>query len=363
MAREILFSFELEPGMYVCEDVFDAKGRQIINKGTRLNKEIISKLEFFSISEVPVDTEMDSIADLEDIVHKEETQRQLSLKETDVYKHFVRDYEIALDIVRDTLNNVVRGKEAINSGKVLAAIQKLLANCSNSHQVLDILHNLETSDEPTYHHSLKVAIISRMFGKWLNLSDEDVNHLTIAGVVHDIGKLVIPPAILNKAGKLTPEEYEIVKNHTLKGFAIIKDQHIDFRAKEACVMHHERCDGSGYPFKVTIDRITPFAKILAISDVYDAMTSARAYRKSFCPFEVIQTFEQEGLYKYDSFYILIFLENIVSSYLHNRVLLSDGREGEVIMINKQCLAKPMLMDGDTFIDLSKEPDVKIVEVL
>ena len=363
MAREILFSFELEPGMVVCEDVFDSKGRQIINKGTRLNKEIISKLEFFSVSEIPVDTEMDSVADLEDIIPVQETKRQLSLKETDVYKNFVRDYDAALDTIRDMLNNVVRGTGKINSGVALSAVQKILSNCSNSHQVLDILHNLETSEEPTYHHSLKVAIISRMFGKWLNLPEEDVNHLTIAGIVHDIGKLVIPPAILNKAGKLTPEEYDIVKNHTLKGFAIIKDQHIDFRAKEACVMHHERCDGSGYPFKVTIDRITPFGKILAISDVYDAMTSARAYRKGFCPFEVIQTFEQEGLYKYDSFYILIFLENIVSSYLHNRVLLSDGREGEIVMINKQCLAKPMLMEGNEFIDLSKEHDLKIVEIL
>lgn len=363
MAREILFSFELEPGMVVCEDVFDSKGRLIINKGTRLNKEIISKMEFFSVSEIPVDTEMDSVADLEALTPVEETKRQLSLKETPVYKNFVKDYETALDIVRDMLNDVVRGKGDMNPGLALSAVRKILANCNNSHQVLDILHNLETSDEPTYHHSLKVAIISRMFGKWLGLPEEDINHLTIAGIVHDIGKLVIPPAILNKAGKLTPEEYEIVKNHTLKGFAIIKDQHLDFRVKEACVMHHERCDGSGYPFKVTLDRITTFGKIIAIADVYDAMTSARAYRKGFCPFEVIQVFEAEGLYKYDSFYILIFLENIVSSYLHNRVLLSDGREGEVVMINKQCLAKPMLMDGDTFIDLSKESNVKIVEIL
>lgn len=363
MAREILFSFELEPGMVVCEDVFDSKGRLIINKGTRLNKEIISKMEFFSVSEIPVDTEMDSVADLEAFTPVEETKRQLSLKETPVYKNFVKDYETALDIVRDMLNDVVRGKGDMNPGLALSAVRKILANCNNSHQVLDILHNLETSDEPTYHHSLKVAIISRMFGKWLGLPEEDINHLTIAGIVHDIGKLVIPPAILNKAGKLTPEEYEIVKNHTLKGFAIIKDQHLDFRVKEACVMHHERCDGSGYPFKVTLDRITTFGKIIAIADVYDAMTSARAYRKGFCPFEVIQVFEAEGLYKYDSFYILIFLENIVSSYLHNRVLLSDGREGEVVMINKQCLAKPMLMDGDTFIDLSKESNVKIVEIL
>lgn len=362
MTREILFTFELEPGMVVCEDVHDPNGRLIITAGTRLNTEIISKLEFFSILEVPVNTETDVLADLEK-VQEEVSERQQAIQNSDIYKKFVADYDLGLSSSKQLLDDLVLHNNTFNSGTALASVQKILIHCGNSNQVFDILHNMEQSDSPTYHHSLKVALISRILGRWLGFCEEDLNLLAIAGILHDIGKLVIPPAILNKEGKLTPEEYEVVKGHVVKGYELIKDLHIDIRVKEACLLHHERCDGSGYPFKVKTDRISPFARVLAIADVYDAMTSNRAYRKGFCPFDVIQLFEAEGLYKYDPQYILTFLENIVTAYVNDKVLLSDGREGEIIMINKLSLSKPMVKVGDTFIDLSRESKLKIVDLL
>ena len=88
-------------------------------------------------------------------------------------------------------------------------------------------------------------------------------------------------------------------------------------------MHHEKCDGSGYPFGLKGNKIDPFAKIVAIADVYDAMTAARVYRGPLCPFQVIDIFEKEGLQKYEASFILKFLQNVVNTYINNRVLLSE----------------------------------------
>ena len=364
MAKKILFTFELEAGMKVSEDIYDPNGRLIIKKGTSLNDEIISKLEFFSILEVPIASETDE-PKIEEASKESDviSGRQQAIRNSEVYKKFVTDYNTSLETSKELLDNLVLHNADFNPKAALASVQKVLTNCGNSNQVFDIMHNMEQSDSPTYHHSLKVALISRILGRWLGFSEEDLNLLAIAGILHDIGKLVIPSEILNKDGKLTPDEYEIVKGHVVKGYELIKDLPIDVRIKEACLLHHERCDSSGYPFKVKGERITPFGKILAIADVYDAMTSNRPYRKGFCPFDVIQLFEAEGLYKYDPHYILTFLENIANAYVNDKVLLSDGREGEIIMLNRHCLAKPMIKAGDSFIDLSKEPILKIVDLL
>ena len=160
--------------------------------------------------------------------------------------------------------------------------------------------------------------------------------------------------------KVTNDEYKIVKQHTIEGYKILKSLPIDDRIKDAALLHHERCDGGGYPLGITGDKVPDFAKIVAIADVYDAMTAARVYRGPMCPFKVVSIFEQEGLQKYDSRYILTFLENIGQTYLNNRVRLSDGREGDVMMIHKTCISRPLikLLDG-TFIDLVDERDLFI----
>lgn len=154
-----------------------------------------------------------------------------------------------------------------------------------------------------------------------------------------------------------------MRDHVKRGYQLLKDQPIDIRIKEVCLLHHERCDGSGYPFHAEASRITPFAKIVAIADVYDAMTARRSYRGALCPFDVIQMFDEEGLNKYDPHYIMTFLNRITSSYLHNNVRLNDGREGEIVMINPMCLYRPMVRVGSEFIDLLKNPNLKIEAIL
>ena len=127
-------------------------------------------------------------------------------------------------------------------------------------------------------------------------------------------------------------------------------------------MHHERCDGSGYPSRLKTDKIDVFAKYIAIIDAYEAMTSARTYRQSLNPFQVIANFEKDGYIKYDEAILRPILEHIATAQLGFKVRLTNDVEAEINMINQQHLSRPLLKSGEQFIDLSKETDLDIVAI-
>jgi putative nucleotidyltransferase with HDIG domain len=220
--------------------------------------------------------------------------------------------------------------------------------------------------DPAYAHCLNVSLISRMIGRWLKLDRRDLDTLTVAGLLHDIGKIRIPQDVLNKTDKLTDEEFALIRQHPQFGYDILKNQpNMDPRIKKAALMHHERSDGSGYPSKLTEDFIENFAMIIAIADVYDAMTATRAYRAPLCPFQVISNFEQDGYQKFNTKYILTFLKQIAQAYQNNRVMLSDGRACNIVMLNQNALSRPIVQfDDKSCLDLSTaSKDLHITSVL
>ena len=217
-----------------------------------------------------------------------------------------------------------------------------------------MIHTMRSVEDSTYAHCLNVALISRAIGKWLHLSKADLDTLTMAGLLHDIGKAKIPEEILNKQGKLTDQEFDLIRSHAKVGHKILSQTNLDSRIKLAALQHHERFDGSGYPRGLESDEIDFFASILAIADVYDAMTAARAYRAPKCAFQVIAAFEQDGFQKYNPNVIFTFLERVAGCYNNSRVLLSDGSAGRVVFLNKHKLSRPIIeTDKGSLLDLSK----------
>lgn len=219
--------------------------------------------------------------------------------------------------------------------------------------IFDMLLNMHNKDESVYSHCIDVALISNVLARWLHFSEADQMMATACGLFHDVGKFMLPTGVLRKPGKLTPEEFEIVKTHTTEGFHLLgRYNSIPEPVKNTALMHHEKCDGSGYPYGLTGDEIDKFSKIVTIADIFDAMTSERVYRSAMCPFTVIKYFEDDGIQKYDMKYILTFLENVSNSYLNHRVTLSNGMEGNVIFINHDNYSKPVIrMENNEIIDL------------
>ncbi len=154
-----------------------------------------------------------------------------------------------------------------------------------------------------------------------------------------------------------------MKQHTLRGYELIKDMGLAPSVVNAALMHHERCDGSGYPNGLKSKQIDNFAKIVAIADVYEAMTADRVYRSAMCPFDVVSRFEENGFQHFETEYLLVFLHNIVDSYLHSKVLLSNGEKAEIILINRQKGSRPLVITSSGKpIDLNVEKDIRITHI-
>lgn len=352
---------DLVPGMVTAEDVYTYNNQLILPRNLELTDKTITKLEFYSILSVRV---RDNTADVEEpVVLAENASYSEKVKASVEFKEFKGNFENTALSMKSHINDLVERGNLVKKEQLLAETDALLNSTSSDIHIFDMLHNLRQYDDPTYAHSLNVALICNVFGKWLGMEKEDLDSLTLAGLLHDIGKLKIPESIIGKPDKLTIDEYAKVKTHTVEGYNILKNLNIDERIKNAALMHHERCDGSGYPLGLGGDKIDDFAKIVSIADVYDAMTSARVYRGPLCPFSVISIFETEGYQKYDSKYILVFLEYIVNTYLNNRVRLSNGMEGDIVLINKLDLAHPMVHCGNKYIDLSHERGLSIEAIL
>lgn len=348
------------PGMIVSDDVYTKDLHLVISKDTTLTDNIITRLEFYSITDFPIysDNDMNEMQTkyIENTFYSE-------IKKSESFKRFKISYHNTVDSIQESFDDFFDKETEINSDKLLFDVSKILYECNTNIELFNMLHCMREFDDTTYIHSLNVAVICNIVGKWLNYTPKDLEVITLCGLLHDIGKLMIPSDIICKPDKLTNEEFSLVKTHTTRGYNLLKNKNIDDRVGATALMHHERCDGSGYPNGLISHEIDEFAKLVSIADVYDAMTCARVYRGPLCPFEVITLFETEGYLKYDTKYILTFLEGIVQTYINNNVRLNNNMEGEIVLINKFELSRPVIMVGDDFIDLSKHRNLYIESLI
>lgn len=362
---------DLLPGMVTAIPVRTKRGQLIINPNVELTRTLISRLEFYGIASVQITenkqvaTPMETPKDPAYFPAKSpvsapspvsDASYSQKLKSSPEFQRFQVDFTLRSQDLKNCFDAYLSDGGTVNKEELLSKTISLVSPKQTTLDVFDMLHNMRQVNDSTYAHSLNVAIISRIIGKWLHFSNEELDTLTLAGLLHDIGKTKIPDEVLNKDGKLTDEEFQMIRNHPKYGYDILKSQPLNSHFKKAALMHHERCDGSGYPMGLTMEEIDDYALIIAIADVYDAMTAARSYRAPLCPFEVIAEFEKDGLQKYKPKYILTFLENIANAYQNNRVMLSDGTSARIVLLNHRRLSKPLVqLDDGACIDLEKSP--------
>ena len=277
---------------------------------------------------------------------------------------FAKTFNTNLEAFHTELHEIAATSKKVDVDELMGTTSDLLKLASNSLQVFDILHNLRHYDDSTYAHSLNVSIICNVFGKWLKFSDEDLKLLTVAGLLHDIGKLSIDPNIIKKPGKLTDEEFEAIKQHPVLGFNLLQKKGVDSKVLSAVLLHHKKCDGSGYPNLPESVPLTDFAKIVTIADIYEAMTANRVYRQGLCPFDVIRMLQDGGYQLYEPKFLMIFLNGIVQSYLNHYVQLSDGQVGVIKYINQFSPPDPMIqLESGKIVDLSKDKSVRIIALM
>ncbi|MCR5700611.1 MAG: HD-GYP domain-containing protein [Lachnospiraceae bacterium] len=368
MGVKLLMLHNVTKGMKIAEDVY--KGSQlIVKKNKEVTQEVLDVLHFSDIISVTVyDGKDDETPKPTPEKPANETKNAAPshserLRQTETFKKFEESFHETTDKFKVALNDIARNQNAVPVDDLFASANNIMEHATNTYQLMDILSNIRYFDDSTYAHSLNVALLANILGRWLRFNDEELKNITVSGMLHDIGKVLLPKEIIQKPSGLTEEEYQIVKSHPMEGYKVLMSKGVDENMANAALFHHEKCDGSGYPNGFTGDQICDTAKIIAIIDVYEAMTANRVYRDGICPFKVIRIFEDEGYAKYDPKYMLPFLRGIADTYLHNNVLLSDGRDGEIILTNTTTPSKPSLMVGGQFVDLSKTPGLTIEKIL
>ncbi|MFD0674348.1 HD-GYP domain-containing protein [Cohnella sp. GCM10027633] len=231
-------------------------------------------------------------------------------------------------------------------------------------RVFPLLVSMQAKDDYTYRHNIAVGAISSMIGKWLKLPENEQAILTMGAILHDVGKMRIPEHILNKRDKLTDEEFEIMKKHTVYGYQLIQEcKELDWRSALIALQHHEREDGSGYPFGVTGDMIDSLSKIVAIADVFHALTSDRSYRNASPFYEILHQMYTGNLGNFDTSILLLFTRRLMDGLIGCEVELTDGRIGRVVLIPPMDPTRPLIHTGESFIDLSKETGIYMEQIV
>ncbi|MEH7224368.1 HD-GYP domain-containing protein [Bacillus sp. JJ1566] len=271
--------------------------------------------------------------------------------------------EEAIDQVQDIFYFVKRHTK-LPLAEIKQTVIPIIQTASEIPQFFHLFYQLQSADDYTYRHNIGVGVIATLIGKWLTLSDKDLTALTIAATLHDIGKTKIPTEILNKPGKLTKAEYEVVKKHTIYGYEILKNtEGISHEISLVALQHHEREDGKGYPFGLKGSRISYFSKIVAVADVFHAMSSNRVYHDATPFYQVIKQMNDDMFGKLDPTILVPFLQQIMNALIGHPVLLTDGQIGRIKYINPFDLLNPLVEVSNTIIDLSVQKSIQIERVL
>lgn len=236
-----------------------------------------------------------------------------------------------------------------------------LKNTDDSH-ILNCINEIRQVDDYLYMHSVNVASLSGLIGKWANLPETDIITLITIGLVHDLGKLKVPPEILDKPGIFTDEEFEVMKRHPAYSCELLLRSGETTPSLLAAVRgHHEKMNGKGYPDGLSGEDLPLFSRITAVSDVYDAMVSKRSYKDPITPFEVLAQFSQERFSSLDPEIVDIFLRNLPNTLVGRRVLLSNNEIGKVVYINPADFAFPVVRVGTRIVVTN--PSLKCVSLI
>ncbi len=335
----------LKPGHQLATDLVLSKGLILLRKGKSLTPSHIRKISLLGYQGLYIEDELSEGLEINDVISgdlrvrtQNELQRLFHNVEknitSSVQKHICQVRLLAKDIVDEIL--------------------------SNDHAMINII-DLRTFDDYTYSHSLNVTVLSVVMATAMRLSRETITELAIGALVHDTGKMFVNKKILNKPDRLTDEEFEEIKNHSMLGYQYISgNPNIPETAKLAILHHHEQYNGNGYPSGLEGEEIHLFGRIISVADVYDALTSDRPYRRAMLPSDAIEYIMGGYGTMFDPTVVKVLTKKVAPYPIGTCVKLSTGETGIVIKNYESTSMRPMVklivdnMPSDKCIDLTND---------
>lgn len=316
----------LRKGMTLADNLYGKSGTILLTKGTVLSSAYLKSIFRLNFNGVYIDD--DYSKDLEIIKVIDENLRMQAIQ------------GIKTIFITAGDNQKVG---ASRMKEIEALVTSILDDILKNEHLLSNMVDIKVFDDYTYYHSVNVAVVSIVLGIALGLRQQELHDLCLGGLLHDIGKVFIPKHILKKENQLDYEEIEEVKRHPITGCEYLKKSfHLPHAVITAIMDHHEKYDGSGYPDGRSADRISLFGKIIAIADVYDALTSNRPYRKALLPSEAVELIMGSSGTHFEPNLVNTFLRKIAPYPIGTIVTLSNGYTGIVIENYEDFCLRPTL---------------------
>lgn len=331
------------PDMIIDQAIIDRAGRVLIAHGTHMNEYLIESLMKMGISGIYIREGTEEEVKKQEQEIAPAVQNKINqLKVEDRAK--VRLQESVRKRVAEGIQYLYNDTESDNFTDATKSITDDLMKAITDNDAIAVdISALKVSDEYTFKHSVDVATMSMIVARQYGLTDSQVYEIGISGLLHDIGKSKIPNEILNKAGRLTDEEFALMKRHSLFGYEILKQKdNLSNSIKMGVLQHHEKNNGKGYPLGVTEDKINLYAKIISVADIYDALVTERPYKNAFTPrdaVEMIMAMTEE----LDITVMKSFLESVILYPVGSDVELSTGEKARVIENSPQYVLRPKVI--------------------
>jgi len=313
----------LPVGGKLARTIFSSDGGVLLSQGIELTECYIEQLRKRGINEVYLEDEFSRGIEVHDVI-KEETRNEAVV----LVKKIMTGFSFA---------------ETIDVENVKVIVNKIVDELLQNDDILYNLTEIKTVDDYTFEHSVNVCILSLITGIGLGFDTGRLRELGIGAILHDIGKLCIPRELLTKPSQLTENEFKEIKKHTVLGYELLKKTgKLDLVSSYIALGHHERYDGSGYPLHLKKDSIQIYSRIVAVADVYDALTSDRVYRKKLRPNEVYDYITSSGINHFDSNVVRSFVKYVTVYPVGTGVLLNTGERAIVVRDNRLMPTRPLV---------------------
>ena len=343
---------KVEPGQKNARTIFGDNNKVLLHAGVILKTEYIERLRLAGIDEIYIDDDISSEIQPKDVICDKTRQDAKKLAKS-----------------------LMEGHAFCNSNDMMhvkAMVDKIIENLLSNEDILLNLYEIKTVDDYTFSHCVNVCIYSLIIGISLGYNMNRLKDLGVGAILHDIGKLAVPNKLLKKPAELDEKEFEEIKLHTKSGYEILKHHNgIGLLSSYIALNHHERYDGSGYPGGLKGEDIHECARIVAIADVYDALTSDRVYRQKIKPHFVVEYLTNIRASHFDAELVKHFLRYIALYPLGTAVILSTNEIALVVRINRHLPTRPVVkiiydatgnkLENIQLIDISKNTEVSIVK--
>jgi putative nucleotidyltransferase with HDIG domain len=319
----------LKEGMFLGRTIWNEAGHPLLQENVQVSQRAIIRLKELNVQYVYINDEMSKNIESLDIVPIEVRKKAVS-GITKTFKSIQKEKRGEASYLLDQQSKVL-----------YSIIDELLENILANKDVLTVLGDVFLYDNYIYQHSFQVTTYAIAIAKELNYSIEEIRQIALGALLHDVGKMLVSQEILLMPGRLSKEELDEVRKHTTFGFDVLRGLHsISLLIAHCAFQHHERLDGSGYPRGLIDFEIHPYAKIIAVADVFDAVTSNRVYKMKMLPSQGISILQAGKGTLYDAKVVDAFSKIIAHFPNGTTVILSDGSRAIISKQNKHAPNKP-----------------------